>query len=146
RVGLRNLPRQREHQGDRVLGRGDRVAERRVHHDDAAGGRRRDVDIVDPDAGPADHLEAFRLVENLPRDLGGRANRQAIEAVDDGGEALLVLAEVRLEIHLEAAILEDLNRGGRQRIGDEDFRRHGYVTPPWAAPPWPWRRPSRAMA
>ena len=34
-VGLRDLPRQRQHQRDRMLGGGDRIAERRVHHDDA---------------------------------------------------------------------------------------------------------------
>ena len=56
-VGFGNLPRQRQHQRDGVLGGGDRIAERRVHHDDAARRRRRDVDIVDADAGAADHFE-----------------------------------------------------------------------------------------
>ena len=37
-IGLRNLPRQSEHHGDRVLGRGDGIAVRRVHHHDAARG------------------------------------------------------------------------------------------------------------
>ena len=58
-VGLRDLARQREHQRDGVFGGGDRIAERRVHHDDAARRRRRDVDIVDADAGAADHLEVL---------------------------------------------------------------------------------------
>jgi hypothetical protein len=39
-IRLRDLPRERQHQRDRMLGRGDRIAERRVHHDDALGGRR----------------------------------------------------------------------------------------------------------
>ena len=60
-VGLGNLPRQRQHQRDRVLGGGDRIAERRIHDDDAARGRRRNIDIVDADAGAADHFETFRL-------------------------------------------------------------------------------------
>ena len=55
-VGGRDLTGQGQHQGDRVLGRGDRVAERRVHHDDAALGRRLHVDIVDADPCPADDL------------------------------------------------------------------------------------------
>ena len=59
--------RQREHQRDRVLGGGDRIAERRVHHDDALGGRRRNVDVVDADAGAADHLQALRLLQDLRR-------------------------------------------------------------------------------
>ena len=36
---------------------GDRIAERRVHHDDAALGGGRHVDIVDADAGPADDAQ-----------------------------------------------------------------------------------------
>jgi hypothetical protein len=58
-VGLRNFTRQRQHQRDGVLGGRDRIAERRVHHDDALGGGRRDLDIVDADAGAADHLSAW---------------------------------------------------------------------------------------
>ena len=57
-VGLRDLAGQRHHQRDGVLGGGDGVAERRVHDDDALGGRRLDVDVVDADAGAADHLAA----------------------------------------------------------------------------------------
>ena len=41
----------------RVLGGGDRIAERRVHHHDAPAGGGGKVDVVDADAGPADHLE-----------------------------------------------------------------------------------------
>ena len=65
RVGLRDLARQREHQRDRVFGRRDRIAERRVHHDDALGGRGRNVDIVDADAGAADHLEMLRACSRI---------------------------------------------------------------------------------
>jgi hypothetical protein len=38
-IGLRDLAGEREHHGDGVLGGGDRIAEGRVHHDDAARGR-----------------------------------------------------------------------------------------------------------
>ncbi len=79
-VGLRNLPRQREHQRDGVLGGGDRIAERRVHHDHALGGGGRDVDVVDADAGAADHLEVLGLLQELGGDLGGRADGEAVEA------------------------------------------------------------------
>ena len=47
---LRDLARERRHQRDRVLGGRDRVALGRVHHDDAARGRRGEVDVVDADA------------------------------------------------------------------------------------------------
>ena len=56
-IGLGDLAGQRHHQRDRVLGRGDGVAEGRVHHDDAARRGGGNVDIVDADAGAADHLE-----------------------------------------------------------------------------------------
>ena len=58
---------EREHQGDGMLGGGDRIAERRVHDDDAARGGGRDVDIVDADAGAADHLEVRRRLEQVRR-------------------------------------------------------------------------------
>ena len=58
-VGFRDLPRHRQHQRDGMLRRGDRIAERRVHHDDAARGRRRDIDIIDADAGAADHFQTL---------------------------------------------------------------------------------------
>ena len=58
-VGLRDLAGQRHHQRERMLGRGDGIAEGRVHDDDALGGGGLDVDVVDADAGAADHLAAW---------------------------------------------------------------------------------------
>ena len=123
-VGLGDLPRQRQHQRDGVLGGGDRVAERRVHDDDAARRRRRNVDIVDADAGAADHLQPVRFFQKLGGDLGRRADGEAVETVDCRGELVLVLAEIGLEIDIDAAILEDLDGGRRQRVGDENSRSH----------------------
>ena len=56
-IGRRQLARQSEHQGDRMFGGGDAVAEGRVHDHDTLGGSSRNVDIVDADAGAADHLQ-----------------------------------------------------------------------------------------
>ena len=145
-VGFGNLARQRQHQGDGVLGGGDRIAERRVHHDDAAGGRRRNVDVVDADAGAADHLQAFRLLQHFGGDFGRGADGEPVEAVDGGGELVLVLAEIGLEIDLDAAVLEDRHSGRRQRVGDQNFGGSHGITQPPRARPWPWRRPSRATA
>ncbi len=92
-IGLRDFARQRQHQRDRVFGGGDRIAERRVHHDDALGGGRRDLDIVDADAGAADHLQARRRFDDLRGRLGGRADGEAVIVADDLGELVLVLAE-----------------------------------------------------
>src|SRR5436190_1637055 len=44
-----------------MLGGRDRIAERRVHHDDAFRGRGGNVDIVDANAGTADYLQVLRL-------------------------------------------------------------------------------------
>ncbi len=109
-VGRRDLASERKHHRDRMFGRRDRIAEGRVHHDDAARRRGRNIDIVDADAGAADHLEAGRLLQDLGGHLGGRADGEAVIVADDGGELVLVLAEVGLEIDLDAAILENLDR------------------------------------
>ena len=119
-IGLRDLAREREHHGDGVLGGGDRIAEGRVHDDDALRRGGGDLDIVDADAGAADHLQVLGLFEDLGRHLGGGADGEAVIIADDGGELVLVLAEVGLEIDLDAAILEDLHGGGREGVGNEN--------------------------
>ena len=53
--------------------------------------------------------------------LGGGADGEAVVVADDLGELVLVLAELGLEIDLDAAILEDLHGGGGQSVGDENF-------------------------
>jgi hypothetical protein len=124
-IGLGDLAGQREHQRDGVLRSGDRIAERRVHHDDAPRRRRRNVDIVDADAGAANHFELCRLLQDFRCDLGGGAHREAVELADHRGKLVLVLAEIGLEVDLDAAILEDLDRRRRQGIGDEHAGSHG---------------------
>src|SRR5690606_31254880 len=93
-----------EHQCDGMLGGGDGVAEGRVHHDDAAARGGGDVDIVDADAGAADHLEVGGGSDQLLRDLGGRADGEAVILADDFEELFLVLAEVGQVVDLDAAI------------------------------------------
>src|SRR5260221_6990872 len=104
-----------------MSGRGDRVAERRVHHDDAPGGGGRYLDIIDADTGAADHLQPLGLLEDFRGGLGGGADRKPIVIADDLGEFFLVLAEIGLEIDIDAAVLEDLHGGGRQGIGNENL-------------------------
>ena len=110
-------------QRDGVLGGRDRIAERRVHHDDAARGRGRNVDVVDADAGAADDLQLRRPLEQLRGDLGRRADRKAVIVADDPGE--LVLVEPGLDVDLDAALLEDGDGGGRKLVGNENARSHG---------------------
>src|SRR5665213_698125 len=111
-----------------MLGGGNGIAERRVHHDDAARGGSRNVDIVDADAGTADNFQVLGLFENLGGYFSGRANGEPVVIADDLGQLFLVLAKTGLEIDLDAAILENLHRGGGKRVGDENFGDcHGYA-------------------
>ncbi|MCY1306906.1 hypothetical protein D9M70_567920 [compost metagenome] len=123
-IGGRKLAGNGEEQRDRVFGGRDRVAEGRVHHDDTAARRSRDIDIVDADAGAADDLEIGRSCNQLFRRLGGRADGKAVIVADDLGELVLVLAELRLEIDFDAAVAEDLDGGFRQFVGYENARCH----------------------
>ena len=128
-VGLRDLPGQRHHQRDGVLCGGDRIAEGRVHDDDALGGRGLDVDVVDADAGAADHPELAGGRDHLLRHLGGGAHGEAVVILDD----LLQLLFSQADLHVsgEAALLEDADRGGRKLIGDENAWAHGLLAPRW---------------
>ncbi len=79
-VGGRDVARQGQHQGDGVLGRADRVAGRRVHHDDAlAAWRLLAIDVVDAHAGPHDRLQTPVAFQRLGRDLHAAAADRAVE-------------------------------------------------------------------
>src|SRR6185312_11899643 len=83
------------------------------------------VDVVDADAGASDHFQLVRARENLRRNLRRRTDREPVIIADHGGEFFLVLAEIRLEIHLDTAILENLHGRGRERVGNQNFGCHG---------------------
>ena len=125
-VGGGNLAGEREHHGDRMLGRGDGVAVRRVHDDDAALGRRGHIDVVDADAGAADHLQ----IRCGGKDLGGHLCRGAHgEAVIVGDGRLEVgRLQAGADIDLNAALAEDRDRVGAQFIGDQDLRHSSLPT------------------
>ena len=120
-VGSRDLPGAGEHHGDGVLGGGDRVAEGRVHHHDALGRGGRDIDVVDADAGAADDAQVAGLVDQVGGHLGRRADGEAVVVADDLGELRLVLAELRLEVDLDAAVAEDLHGGVGKLVGNENL-------------------------
>ena len=69
RIGLWQLTREGEHQGDGMFGRGDRIAKRRVHDDNTLGRRIRDIDIVDANARAANNLQLRSRVQYLLRHL-----------------------------------------------------------------------------
>ena len=83
RVRLRDVASLREQQRQRVLGRGQHVRLRRVHHHHAAARRRLDVDVVEADAGAADHDEVGAGLEHLRGHLGRGTDHQRMRAGDD---------------------------------------------------------------
>src|SRR5262249_60801931 len=111
---------------DGVLGGGDGVAERRVHHHDAGGGGRRHVDVVDADAGAADHLQALGGGQHVLVGFGGGADGEAVVVADDLEQ--LILGKAGADVGVDAAGTEDANRSGGELVGDEDFGSgHGEV-------------------
>ena len=79
-VRLRDVAAEGEHQGQRVLGGGDRVRFGRVGDDHAAAGGGRDVDVVDAGSGAADHLEPLAALDQLGGHLGRRADQDRVVA------------------------------------------------------------------
>ena len=105
----------REHQRNRVLGSRDRIAERRVHHNDAPARGGGNVDIVDADAGAANHFEIGRGSDQLLGDFRRRADGEAVVAADDFEKCFLVLAQIGQIVDRDTAILENLD-GGRGKL------------------------------
>ncbi|EAR50516.1 hypothetical protein OG2516_09735 [Oceanicola granulosus HTCC2516] len=121
---LGDLARDGEHHRDGVLGGGDHVAEGGVHHDDALLRRVRDVDVIDADAGAADDPEVVGGGDDLLGDLGRRADGEAVVLADHLEQLVLVLAEVGLEVDVDAAVAEDLHGGFGELVGNENAGSH----------------------
>ena len=115
----------RKHHRNGVFGGGDGIAEGRVHHDDALGGGSGNIDVVNADACASNDLQACGAFQQFGGRLGVGANGEAIIIADDFCELFLVLAQIGLEIDFDATILEDLDGGGGQSVGDENAGRHG---------------------
>ena len=77
-IGGRDVAGEGEHETHRQLGGRDRVAARRVHHKDALAGRRGEIDVVDPDARPPDHLQALGGVDHLRGHLASTADEDGV--------------------------------------------------------------------
>ena len=103
---LRHVAGQRQRQRQRVLGGGDRVRLRRVDDEDAALGRRDEVDVVDAGAGAADDLQVGGLADQVRGDLGRRADDQRVELADPVLERRLVPVESELDVEVLAQKLD----------------------------------------
>ena len=69
-IGLRDVAGQGQHQGDSVLGGGDRVANGRVDHGDAGAGGRVQINVIHADAGPGDDFKIASGGDHRLGDLG----------------------------------------------------------------------------
>ena len=77
-VGLGDVAGLRQQQGHGLLGHREDVRRRGVDHHDATLGGRRDVDVVQADAGPPHHLQRGPGGQHLGRHLGGGADDQRV--------------------------------------------------------------------
>ena len=119
RMRLRDVAREGDQEPDRLLrGRDDgRVG--RVRDDDPAVRRRIDVDVVDPDAGPADHLQPVGALDQVGGQLGRRADDDRV-VVADGLREIGVAVDVDVEV-----LAEQLDARLGDRLADEDPRAFG---------------------
>ena len=115
-VRLRDVARERDEQADRVLRGGDDRRVRRVRDDDPASRCRLDVDVVDADAGAADHLQPLGALDHVGGQLRRRADHDRVVAADDLGERRVgVLVDVE-------ARAQQIDAGGGDRLPHEDLQ------------------------
>jgi hypothetical protein len=110
-----------------MLGRGHRIAERRVHDHDAARRGRRNVNIVDADAGAADNFQSLGSFQDLGRHFRRRADGEAIVIGDRREQRVLVLTEVGHVIDIDPAIAENLHCRLGQLVGNQYAWRHDHI-------------------
>ena len=113
-VCLRDVPRERDEQPDRVLRGGDDRRLGRVRDDDPAARGGLDVDVVDPHACAPDHLQLRAALDQLGGQLRRRANHDRVVVADPLGEVA-----VRLDVDVEA-VPEQLHARVGDRLADED--------------------------
>ncbi len=109
-----------EQQRQSVLGRREDVRLRRVDDHHAAAGGLGDVDVVEPDSGPADDDEIRRRLEHLGRHLGGAADHERLRARDRDEQ--LLRREAGLHVDIEARGTHGVEPSFGERFGDENAR------------------------
>ena len=121
-VRLRDVARLREQERERVLGSREDVRLRRVHDHDPAAGRLGDVDVVEADAGPADHDEVTPGFEHLGGHLRRAADHQRGRAVDRAEQ--VGRRQPGLQVDVETGGGHRLQAAGGKGLTDEDAGGH----------------------
>jgi hypothetical protein len=108
-VSLGDVPSLGQQQRDRVLrGRQD-VRLGGVHNQDAEPGRGIHVHVVEPDAGPSDHLQILGSPQQGRVHLSGGADDQCVVIADD----LLKLLGRQTRLHIDIEVLAQALQTGR---------------------------------
>jgi hypothetical protein len=116
-VGLRNVPSLRQQQRHGLFGRGQDVGLWGVDHHDPAFGGRRNVDVVEADAGPSHHHQIGAGRQHLGGHRGGRPNHQRLSPHD--GTQQLVGGQSQLDIDVIPRLGHQVEPGLSQFFGDE---------------------------
>ena len=88
----------------------------RIRYDDAAVCRRIEVDVVDPDSRPADHLQLPGALDQVGGELGRRADDDRVVVADR-------LREIGLGVDVDVEVLtKQVDARLRDRLADEDAR------------------------
>ncbi len=85
-----------------MLGGGHDVGLGRVGDDDPAAGGSRDVDVVDADAGAPDHAQLTGPLDQIGRELGGRAHEDAVVLADPLGQLLVAPVDPEVDVEVLA--------------------------------------------
>ncbi len=118
-VRLRDVPNDRQHQRDRVLGRRVDVAARRVQHDHPPTRRVVEVDVVDADARPPDHLQPVGRRQHVGADPGATPNDQRVVVADDLAELIALDPGAIVDLELLRR-LEDVQPLRRDLVGKQN--------------------------
>lgn len=119
-IGLSNVASHGSKQGDAVLGGGDCVGGRSIDDKAAKLSGGLQINIVDPNAGPSNHLEpALRRLEDLARDLSPAPNDQRVEPRDLRAELLRRQVVGAIDV---AESSEHLQSRLSELLGDEHSR------------------------
>ena len=114
-----DVARQGHQHRNRMLGRAGRVAGRGVHHDDPLPSGGRQVDVVDADAGPHDHLEPLLPFEQFGGELRGRANDDAVRLVESFAD--LFGRQAGADVDLDAGLFaQQLQPCGGKVVGNQN--------------------------
>ncbi len=99
-----------------MLGRRNRVAPWRVHHDDAAARRRCDVDVVDAHAGAHDRLEPRLAFQDLSRQLGARSDDDSVGFGECLAQQCGILGQLGIDHDLDPRLLARAGQAPLQPI------------------------------